>query len=110
MKIVGRDILKDNGDKFQIHSINTIGFEVEAHGYVLGGLWEGITFDQIAANIKKAGFNSVRIPFHPKVFENNKPTDRQLGIWTGSPNRYLRGMGSVDLLDKYIEALEKPLF
>lgn len=106
MKIVGRDILDNRGNKFQIFGINVIGFEVAGHGFCVGGMWANNTVKEIAQNIRKAGFNTVRLPVHPKVFENKTVPVNILGDWKGGDNEYLDNPGSLDMLDYFIDALE----
>lgn len=105
MKVVGRHIYDDNGNKFQIFGININGFELAGHGYCLGGMWANNTMEEIASNIRLAGWNTVRIPVHPKIFDNNPVPDGILGVWQGSDNEKLRGIRSLDALDRFINCL-----
>lgn len=107
MRIVGKDLVTKSGALFQIFGVNVCGFEIPAHGFCIGGIWGGKTLDEIASNIRAGGMNTVRIPFHPRVFENNPVPDNILGVWTNSPNEKLKGKGSLDMFNLFIEALEK---
>lgn len=105
-RVKGKHIYDERGNKFQIFGININGFELAGHGYCLGGMWANNTFAEIAANIRLAGWNSVRIPVHPKIFDNSVISDGILGVWQGSDNEKLKGLRSLDALDKFIDALE----
>ena len=105
MKIKDK-VIYVNDKPFQIFGVNVCGFEIAGHGFCLGGLWNGATPAQIAKNIRKAGFNTVRLPVHPKVFENNVVPQNILGAWPNTPNEGLLGKRSLEMLDLFVKELE----
>ncbi len=90
-------IYDKNGKEVKLFGVNWFGFETP--NYTVHGLWSRNYLDMIK-QMKKLGFNAVRLPFCPWTLHWKTPT------WIDfSKNPDLKGLNSLQLFDKIINAL-----
>ena len=93
-----RWIVDANGRRFKLASVNWYG--AEAKDFVVAGL-DVAKLADVAAFIKKSGFNSVRLPWSNELYETN-PVVNSARL---AANPALQGKHGLEVLDAVIDAL-----
>lgn len=86
-----------NGTVIKLKGVNWFGFDGGTH--VVHGLWARGYKDMIS-QIKKSGFNAVRVPFCPASVKGVTPTSINYGL-----NSDLQGLNSIQVMDKILGEL-----
>jgi endoglucanase len=94
----GRWILDANDERIKLASVNWYG--AESKDFVVAGL-DKAPLATIAAQIRAAGFNSVRLPWSNELLETNPP----VAAARVSANPTLAGKPAMDVFDAVIAAL-----
>jgi cellulase/cellobiase CelA1/aryl-phospho-beta-D-glucosidase BglC (GH1 family)/chitodextrinase len=98
----GNQILDANDQPVRIAGVNWYGFETTDQ--IVHGLWAKDYHDVLNA-IKNNGYNTVRIPFSNQMVESGTvPTNLSFNGAAGAINTDLRGLTSLQILDKIIDA------
>jgi endoglucanase len=92
-------VIRKNGQPLALNGVNWFGFETANN--VVHGLWSR-NYKEMIAQMKAAGFNSLRIPFCPNTVANGGVS----GI-DYSQNPDLQGLKSLEILDKIVEELDR---
>jgi len=96
---VSGGVIKGNGQPIALNGVNWFGFETANN--VVHGLWSR-NYKEMIGQMKEAGFNALRIPFCPNTLTNGSVS----GI-DYSQNPDLEGLGSLEILDKIAEELNR---
>ncbi len=98
----GRQIVDSSNQPVRIAGINWYGFETTDE--VAHGLWAQ-DYKSILSTIKGNGYNVVRIPFSNQMIEQPVvPSNIGYSNASGPINTDLRGLNSLQILDKVIDA------
>ena len=96
----GNQILDANGNPVRIAGINWYGFETPDE--IAHGLWAQ-DYHTIINDIKNLGYNTIRIPFSNQMVEDPiVPQNLSFYNGTGPINTDLKGLNSLQILDKII--------
>ncbi len=96
----GHQILDAAGNPVRIAGVNWYGFETPDE--VAHGLWAQ-DYHAIISDIKSLGYNTIRIPFSNQMAESPiVPQNLSFYNSTGPINTDLRGLNSLQILDKII--------
>jgi endoglucanase len=96
----GNQILDAAGNPVRIAGVNWYGFETPDE--VAHGLWAQ-DYHAIINDIKNLGYNTIRIPFSNQMVESpTVPQNLSFNNNTGPINTDLRGLNSLQILDKII--------
>jgi len=90
----GTQLMTAAGDSVHLAALNWYG--AEHPDFVVGGL-DFQPYQTILQNIKRAGYNTVRLPFSNQVVEQNPVVSGHLAA-----NSELRGLHALDILDRII--------
>ena len=93
-----RWIVDANGKRFKLASVNWYG--AEAKDFVVAGL-DVAKLADVAAFIKRSGFNSVRLPWSNELYETDPVVDSE----RLAANPELQGKHGLEVLDAVIDAL-----
>ena len=96
---VAGGVIRKNGQPIALNGVNWFGFETANN--VVHGLWSR-NYKEMIAQMKQAGFNSLRIPFCPNTVANGSVS----GI-DYNQNPDLQGLKSLEILDKIVEELDR---
>jgi endoglucanase len=94
----GTTIRDANNHPVRLMSANWYGFDQGE--YVAGGL-DHVPLAEMAAKIRALGFNSVRLPWSNQALEDNP----RVPDYALKANPQLRGMHSMEIMDRVIDAL-----
>ena len=94
----GRWILDHNNQRVKLAGVNWYG--AEEKDFVAAGL-DLATVDDIAAQIKRLGFNSVRLPWSNELYESNP----LVGDAVVAANPQLKGLHAMEVFDAVVNAL-----
>ena len=94
----GRWILDHNNQRVKLAGVNWYG--AEEQDYVVAGL-ELAKLVDIAVEIKRMGFNSVRLPWSNELYESN-PLVSDAAV---AANPQLKGLHAMDVFDAVVNAL-----
>jgi len=92
-------IFEDQGQEINLYGVSWFGFETNNN--VVHGLWTR-NWKDMAEQIKGLGFTAIRLPFCPRTLDNVNPTSINY-----SANPDLQGLGSLEIMDKVIEELDR---
>jgi endoglucanase len=97
----GSQILDSNNDPVRITGINWYGFETTDE--VVHGLWD-TDYRSVIDDIRNLGYNTIRLPFSDQMVEED-PVPSAIGFdsSSGPINTDLKGLGSLDVMDKIID-------
>jgi endoglucanase len=96
----GNQILDSSGTPVRIAGINWYGFETPDE--IVHGLWAQ-DYHAIIGDIKNLGYNTIRIPFSNQMVETPiVPQNLSFYNATGPINTDLKGLNSLQILDKII--------
>jgi endoglucanase len=96
----GKHILDAAGNPVRIAGVNWYGFETPDE--VAHGLWAQ-DYHAVVNDIKNLGYNTIRIPFSNQMVETPVvPQNLSFASGTGPINTDLRGLNSLQILDKII--------
>jgi len=97
----GNRIVDSNGQQVRIAGINWYGFETTDQ--VVHGLWSQ-DYHTILKAIKNNGYNVIRLPYSNQMVES-PVVPSIISFSNGSPiNTDLRGLNSLEVMDKVISA------
>jgi endoglucanase len=96
---VAGGIIQKNGQPLALNGVNWFGFETANN--VVHGLWSR-SYKEMIAQMKAAGFNSLRIPFCPNTVANGSVSGLDY-----NQNPDLQGLKSLEILDKIVEELDR---
>ena len=98
----GNQVLDANSQQVRIAGINWYGFETTDQ--VVHGLWAQ-DYHTILEAIKNNGYNVIRLPFSNQMVESPiVPSNISYANGTGAINSDLRGLNSLQIMDKVISA------
>jgi endoglucanase len=92
-------LIYNHDEKIYLHGVSWFGFEDD--GLLAHGIWQRSMSD-IVTQIKKIGFNAVRLPFCPPILQNPKVKSIDY-----SKNPDLVGKGSLEVMDAVIRELDR---
>src|SRR5580658_2150889 len=96
----GNQIIDSDGNPVRIAGINWYGFETPDE--IAHGLWAQ-DYHTIINDIKSLGYNTIRIPFSNQMVEDPiVPQNLSFYNGTGPINTDLKGLNSLQILDKII--------
>lgn len=98
----GNQIIDSSGHTVRIAGINWYGFETTDQ--VVHGLWAQ-DYHTILKTIKSDGYNAIRLPYSNQMVENPVvPSGISYANGTGAINADLKGLNSLQIMDKIISA------
>lgn len=98
----GNQILDSNNQAVRIAGINWYGFETTDE--VVHGLWAQ-DYHAILNAIKSNGYNTIRLPYSNQMVESPiVPSNISYSNGSGSINTDLRGLNSLEIMDRIITA------
>lgn len=92
-------VFNDQAQEVNLYGVSWFGFETQNN--VVHGLWARNWKDMIE-QIKGLGFTAIRLPFCPRTLDN--VTTSSINY---SANADLQGLGSLDIMDKVVEELDR---
>src|SRR5438045_6137556 len=98
----GNQIIDSSGHVVRIAGINWYGFETTDQ--VVHGLWAQ-DYHTILKAIKSNGYNAIRLPYSNQMVESSVvPSNISFANGTGAINTDLKGLSSLQVMDKVITA------